>query len=109
MIGIILIYFVGKAFYDLAHEHDRSRWGFAILGVLSYYAGTFLAGVVAVFIYDFILLSSIDDVPEIGLQLAAVPIGILTCWGFYKILQSHWREKSSVADDSEVLDANLMD
>jgi hypothetical protein len=35
MLGLILIYFVGKAFYDLAGLHGKSQWGFAILGIVS--------------------------------------------------------------------------
>ncbi len=35
MIELVLIFFVGKAFYDLAGRHKKHQWGFAILG--SYY------------------------------------------------------------------------
>ena len=44
LLGLILISFVGKAFYDLAGLHGKSQWGFAILGIATYYAGIMTAG-----------------------------------------------------------------
>jgi len=37
MFGIILIYWVGKYFYQLAIEFNKSKWGYAVLGLATYY------------------------------------------------------------------------
>ena len=51
MLGLLLLYFVGKYFYNLAKEYNKSNWGFAILGIVVYYGGiiifSFIIGIVA--------------------------------------------------------------
>jgi hypothetical protein len=37
----------------------------------------------------------------------ALPVGVLSCWGLYKILQNQW-SKAPIQKDSEVLDRDLM-
>ena len=34
MLGIVLWYFIGKSFADLADDYGKSRWGYGILGVV---------------------------------------------------------------------------
>lgn len=107
MIGLVLIYFVGKAFYELAHDYDRSAWGFAVLGVISYYGGQFFGQFVLVF---FLTLSgSLLDINEFLLSIMALPFGVLICWGFYQILKRSWSRASanSSSSSTEVLDADL--
>jgi hypothetical protein len=109
MIGLILIYFVGKAFYDLAGNHQKGQWLFAILGVVSYYGGQFLGAILLAIGYE-VFFGSIDDVNETVLSLLALPIGILCCWGFYRILKSRWEREETFSGSSEdVLDANIID
>jgi hypothetical protein len=107
MIGLVLLYFAGKAFYNLAGEHGKSKWGFAILGVLSYYGGLFLGGIAIALFYEFALSKSIDEVNDTLLGLMAIPIGILVCWAFYRILKAMWSNSDSNLDSSEILDAEL--
>jgi len=106
MAGLILLYFVGKAFYDLAGQHQKSQWGFAILGVGSYYAGLFLGsillGVVAAFGYF-----SVDDFSDIALGFMALPVGVLSCWGTYTFLKSQWNKRPEKVNREEVLDGDL--
>ena len=111
IVGILLLYFVGKAFYDLAHEHDRSRWGFAILGVVSYYVGSIIIGGIILFvIFDLFFSRSLEDVNDFLLSLLAMPFGVLTCWGLYKILQNAWAKSTlhASSESGEVLDADLL-
>jgi hypothetical protein len=106
MIGIFLIYFIGRAFYELAHEHDKSRWGFAILGVVSYYAGEIIGG----FLLGVAIAMGADGLatlPEMALGLMTVPVGVLTCWGTYKLLQKQW-QKSALLQKGDTLDSDLM-
>ena len=39
MVGLILIYFTGKAFANLAEEYNKGKWLYGFLGVFSYYGG----------------------------------------------------------------------
>jgi len=105
--GLILIYFVGKAFYNLAEQHGKSVWGFAVLGVLSYYAGLLL-GWFGIGVAYAIMSWDIEETNDILLSFVALPVGVMSCWGFYKILQSQWSKKKKFTD-SEVLDADMID
>lgn len=101
--------FVGRSFYQLAENHQKSRWLFAILGVVSFYFGIFIGGIVLAFVYELYLLRSMEDVNPILLTLMALPFGILTCWGLYRILSNQWSKKPSEKQDSDVLDADIFD
>jgi len=92
MLGLILIYFIGKKFYDLAQEFEKSQWGFAILGVVIYYAGTFIAGIVIAIGYEISSTNSIENVNEHVLGLIALPFGILSCVGLYNYLRKTWQK-----------------
>lgn len=107
MLGFILFYFVGKAFYKLAEEYNKHKWGFAIAGVASYYAGVLIGGVL---IGVFLALANPswqeDQFSDTQYGLMAIPFGVLSTWGLYKILSRTWK-KTSIIDSSEVLDSQL--
>lgn len=107
MIGLFLIYWIGKSFYELAHEYDKSRWGFAILGVISYYAGTLLAGVVFAILSDLGIIGSLDGVNNIFLSVLALPFGLLVCWVVYRILKNQWSKAERPAD-TDVIDRDVL-
>ena len=107
MIGILLIYSIGRSFYDLAGRHDKAQWGFAILGVLAYYAGTVIGGLL---IGVFALLAEIDieGTSDLAFSLMAMPIGLLACWGLHKLLAYQWSKQPDLFGSDDVLDANIM-
>jgi hypothetical protein len=107
MIGIFLIYFLGRAFYDLAFEYNKHQWGYAILGVVSYYTGTFVGGLVLVLGAGYLFETDITTYPDMAINLMAVPFGLLGCWGLYRILKSNWKKKTEVPEAESVLDSNL--
>ncbi|MEM7656799.1 MAG: hypothetical protein AAF399_11770 [Bacteroidota bacterium] len=88
MIGLFLIYFIGRAFYNLAHDHDKSRWGYAILGVFSYYVGAFFGGIMLGVVLE---LSSNMEYDWVA-ALIALPFGIGACVGLYFILKKSWEK-----------------
>jgi hypothetical protein len=108
MIGLVLLYFVGKAFYNLAGEHNKSQWGFAILGVVSYYIGLFVGAFVIGIVYV-AMEADLEGTNDFLLGLMALPVGVLTCWGFYKLLEFQWSKTPTFNSAEEVLDANLID
>lgn len=109
MVGLVLLYFVGKAFYDLAGLNGKGQWLFAILGVVSYYAGLFIGGILLAIGYELFLDGSIDNINETLLSILALPFGVLACWGFYRMLKSRWSKTESYTASEDILDANLID
>jgi hypothetical protein len=108
MLGILFIYFIGKAFYDLAATHGKSMWGFAILGVVSYYAGTFLFGVVVAVIGEFEIVPKIEEINGYLLNFMAIPFGALACWILYRLLENSWNRKKVPDTSTDVLDSDLI-
>ena len=105
MLGIFLLYYIGKQYYGLAQQHNKHKWGFAILGVVAYYVGAFLGGLVLGLL--FVLLDwNIDSVPSIGWDLMALPIGALVCWGVYSYLKKRWINASPQMEQ-DILDAGI--
>jgi hypothetical protein len=107
MIGLILIYFVGKAYYDLAGQYAKSQWGYAILGVGSYYGGQFLAGILAGIIIELWWPGELDSMSDITLGLMALPFGVLCCWGLYKYFQKSWANAVVINSDDQLLDSDM--
>jgi hypothetical protein len=92
MLGILLIYFIGKHFYKMAETYNKNKWLFAILGVVTYYVGTFIGGVVLA-ILDEIFVLGINWDSNLGLGLMALPFGIALDYLFYKILEKKWKKE----------------
>ncbi len=99
MLGLFLIYFIGKQFYDLAFEHDKNKWGFAILGVISYYASSFIGAFIIVFGILMISPNTLDTIPDIALDLMAVPFGLLGCIGLYFFLRKTWEKQERFTEN----------
>ncbi|MEP7253650.1 MAG: hypothetical protein ABI683_14760, partial [Ginsengibacter sp.] len=73
MLGLALLYFIGKYYYNLADQHAKNKWGYAILGIAAYYAGVFLFGMILGVILDLGTTSSVDDMNPFVLALIVVP------------------------------------
>lgn len=93
MLGIIFIYFIGKFYYKLAEEYNRSKWGFTILGVVSYYVGSFTAGIIAGVLGAFLDWSWMDTMDERILGLIFVPFGIALTYILYQVLKKRWAKQ----------------
>ncbi len=103
MLGLLLIYYLGKQYYKLAEIHARHQWLYAILGVLSYYFGTFVAG-----IFMALTLDNIEDVNDISLSLMGLPVGLLCAFVFYRFLEYRWERIPVMTSDKDILDAELI-
>lgn len=91
MFGIILIYWVGKYFYQLAIEFNKSKWGYAVLGLATYYGSQILFGfIIAIFNEIFVLGI---DFEGIGINLLGIPIGGLSCYFLYNFLEKKWKRE----------------
>ncbi|PQJ77716.1 hypothetical protein [Polaribacter porphyrae] len=91
MLGLILLYWIGKYFYKLAEEYNKSRWGYAILGIVVYYIGLLVLGGIVVGIVEIIFEGFIDSVNDVLLSFIALPFGILSCYLLYKYLEKTWK------------------
>ena len=107
MLGLFLIYHVGKQFFNLAELHGKNTWGYAIWGVISYYLALFAGSILVSLIWmyrspDFEITSN----SEYLVGLAGIPFGILACWANYRYLKNKWTYVG-VDTDSDLLDQGL--
>jgi hypothetical protein len=107
MLGLIWMYFIGNAFYKLAELHQKSKWGFAIVGVLSYYVGMALFVGIAVIYLSLTDINAFESTPEYMWDLIGIPIGLLSCWGLYRLLKNQWSKPQKVTGEN-ILDADLI-
>ncbi|MFD0862169.1 hypothetical protein ACFQ1M_08105 [Sungkyunkwania multivorans] len=99
MLGILLIYFIGRYFYRLAEKYDKSKWGFAIIGVLSYYGGLALFGLTLGVILGLVAPETLDTMNERLLGILLIPFGIGSSWGLYVFLKRRWQKESNLVVD----------
>ena len=107
MIGLILIYFIGKWHYQLATDYHKNKWLFAILGVIVYYLGVFAGGFILGIIGIVTGYEGLFELPDLLLSIIALPFGLLTTWGLYKFLEKNWSKNNF--SDPEMLDDTLID
>jgi hypothetical protein len=106
MLSLVFIYFIGKLFYDLAGVNNKNQWGFAILGVVAYYAGSFLGALAIGILAEFGVLPF--QVGDRALGFVGIPFGALACWGTYTLLKTQWKKASEKVNREEVLDGDLL-
>ena len=99
MLGILLLYFIGKRFYDLSIEYDKSKWLFAILSIVIYYAAGFIFGIIIGILDIYVFDWGIDWDNNFSIGLLGLPAGLLAVWGFYVILESKWKKSLLVVKD----------
>lgn len=104
MLGLIVIVFIGRSFFNLARAHEKNSWGFAILGVLSYYTGAFLFGILIGITLEIFSPGMVAGMNELVLGLIALPFGVLSTVGLYYLLKHIWEGNSKHA--KELMDPN---
>ncbi|NNK81660.1 MAG: hypothetical protein HKO92_00925 [Flavobacteriaceae bacterium] len=102
MLGLLLIFFIGKYFYELAQDYYKHRWLYAILGIVTYYASGAIFGVI-LSVFDFILELNINWDDSFGVNLLGIPIGLAGCYIFYIMLKNRW-EKEDLKSKDEIDD-----
>lgn len=106
MLGLVLLYWIGKYYYKLAEKYNRSRWGFAILGIIAYYSGVVFFGLIIGVITEIISPGFIDNTNEFALSFIIMPFGILSTYSLYKLIENRWKNKylTHQDDNSQTLD-----
>ncbi|WP_420574020.1 hypothetical protein [Kordia sp.] len=93
MIEIVIMILVGKQFHQLAKKYNQKiPWVYAIVGIVSYYGGAFVTGVLLGIYMELTGHYILDDVNELLLGLIFIPFGALICWGVYQLLSRKWRK-----------------
>jgi len=76
MLGILLLYWIGKYYYKLAEAHDKSKWGYAILGIVMYYASVVVSGLLIGIVIELIWPGAVDTINELLLSILVLPARI---------------------------------
>ncbi|MCM8568558.1 hypothetical protein NE848_04160 [Gramella jeungdoensis] len=95
MLGLLLLYWIGKYYYQLAEKYNRNHWGFAILGIITYYFGVMLFGLIIGVIVEIIAPGYIENMNDIALNFIIMPFGILSTYSLYKLIENRWKDKYS--------------
>jgi len=91
----------------LAEGFGKSKWGMAILGVVSFYAAQIVLGIVLGLIVGVNEDGTFIGINDLAISLIGVAFGILCCYILYQILKKSWESRSIYAD-SELLDEDLI-
>ena len=109
MLGLILIYFVGKAYYELAKKYNKTAWLYAVLGVVSYYAGIVAAVFSFIYYQAYVNNHIIDESEDMKYSLMSIPVGVVICLAFYQILKYNWKKKAeAIQTDEGLLDDDAL-
>ena len=92
MLGILLIFFIGRYFYNLALKYDKNGWLYAVIGVVTYYGTGLLVGFALAILA--LILEWEDFLYEentLFLNLLSIPVGILGCYILYYFLERYFK------------------
>lgn len=96
MLGIVFIYFIGKYFYELAKNHQKNKWLFAVLGIVVYYGGAILLLLPVYLLAYFTFPEFVENLSERDLNFIGIPFGIAACYIFYYLLRKQWSKGINV-------------
>lgn len=99
MLGLLLIYFIGKKFYELAEDYNKNKWLYAIGSVISYYVSGFVILGAIVLLDIFLFEWGINWEASFGVNLLAIPIGLLSVYLLYQFLESRWKKAQLIPID----------
>jgi uncharacterized membrane protein YesL len=86
MLGILFVYFLGKYFYELAIFYNKNKWLYAILGVVSYYVGVLLGGMLLA-CFSMLLSIEVDWDNQLLMSFLAIPFGLGMSYLLYQLLK----------------------
>lgn len=106
VLRFLLVFFIGKTFYDLASYHKKSKWLYAFIGMVSYIVPAIFFG-----LFAFLFIDAVGSPPyridELHISIISIVVGLLSCWCIYKYLYSRWKNQNK-SEHSEILDQDLM-
>jgi len=87
MLSIFLIYWIGRKFYDLALLHHRSKWGWAIFGIVIYYVSQLIIGMLIGIVAPDLLNSTGGT---FLINILGIGIGLGVWFIVFKLLEKSW-------------------
>lgn len=103
ILGILVIILIAQKFFILAGEYSKNKWGFAIVGVATYYAGTFAAAFIYGAIYFVVDPEASDEsVDTFFSRLILVGVGLLSCVIVYNILKKNWEKAKRMSEKDHI-------
>ena len=112
MIGFLFIYWIWKAFSNLAMEHNKNKWKYFFIGIGSYYGGTivggFLIGITLVIINGFDSVAS-ENFEDTGWNVFFVLFGGLACYGIYKFLENKLKKERELLEKEGIESIGLVE
>ncbi|MFT6244027.1 MAG: protein-S-isoprenylcysteine O-methyltransferase Ste14 [Salibacteraceae bacterium] len=103
MLGLLIIYWVGKWYFTLAEKHNKSKWLYAVLGALVYVTILITSPFLVVLIAFLVGADGTLELPQITLSLMGILIGLIATWALRAILKRQW-ENTLEAPEGELLD-----
>jgi hypothetical protein len=108
MLGLVFLYYIGKAFYDLTLNHGKNNpWGFAILGIASYYLCMYAGAVILGVTIAYSSPETLESMSDTAMGIMCVPFGLLGCWGVYKLIERRWENTFEPTYNPSLLDENM--
>ena len=74
-------------------QEQNTAWVYPILGIVSYYAGGFIGGVIIAIFMELTGSGSIEHMSDITLTILSIILGVISCLGFYHLLKKSWKKK----------------
>lgn len=91
MIGLLFLYWIWKAFSNLAIEYDKNKWKYFFIGLGSYFGANFLFALIYVLglaiVYGFEVLDD-ESYYNSGLDFICAILGGFGCYGIYRFLEN---------------------
>ncbi|MGV7107351.1 hypothetical protein [Flavobacterium sp. U410] len=108
MFGIILIYWVGKYFYQLAEKYNQNKWLFAFLGVVVYYVGQAIIGL-TLGLMSLFFGFEIDWDNSVLMALLGIPAGAGSVYLVYILLEKKWKKEEVKIDSIQDIGQSEID
>jgi len=99
MLGLLLIYFIGKKFYDLAENYNKNKWLYAIGSVICYYVSGIVILGAFVLLDIFLFEWGVNWEDNYGINLLSIPIGLLSVYILYQFLEGKWKKTQLIPID----------
>ena len=104
MIGLVCLYYIIKSYSGLAREYNKKRWLYVILGILSFYGGALLFGLIYIVYAEITGNYGFYELDDFIIELIVFPFCLATCILFYMLLRHIWSRKDVITtlDDWEI-------
>jgi hypothetical protein len=107
MLLIVLLIYIGRAFYMLANQHNKNGWVFTVLGIVAFFGGLILGGVILAIAFELLSETSIGEFSDNTIGYMAMPFGLIACWLTHLFLRRRWKTAAPQNNSNDILDSGL--